>query len=139
MRRSQEKSEIRIPEIRKKSENQNPNEEMSDIHSSSFVFWSLGFYSDFGYSDFGLPSLPFFGNLRSRAFDDREQLLLFLVRNLEFVEGRLQVAHGGVELRVGNVHPGMRGLHFLAVIDRRPARRQRDKLDHVFFQLLDIL
>src|SRR4051812_3823316 len=47
-------------------------------------------------------------HLRTCALDDGKQFLLFLVRNLQFVQRSLQVAHGGIEFRIADMHVSVR-------------------------------
>src|SRR5207244_2264810 len=83
--------------------------------------------------------LPLGGDLRTGALDNGEKFLLFFVGYLELVEGRLQIPEGGVEFRIADVHSGMRGFHFLAVVMGRPAGGKDDELNKVLFEIGDVL
>ena len=78
-------------------------------------------------------------DLGTGALDDGEEFLLFLVRDLERVERGFQVAEGGVKLRIANLHPGVGGFHFFAVVMRRPAGREDDELNQMFFEVHHVL
>src|SRR4051812_15144748 len=82
---------------------------------------------------------PLLHNLRPRAFDDRDQLALLLFGYLELVQGRFQVADGGVVFGVGDVHSLVGRLHVLAVVETWPAGGNRQKLNQVLLELLDVL
>src|SRR5688572_10639339 len=79
--------------------------------------------------------LPLGRDLRARAFDDGEELLLLLRGNPQLVERRLEVADGGVEVSVGDAHVRVNVLHRTALVLRRAARRQLDELRDVLLHV----
>src|SRR5688572_6338052 len=79
--------------------------------------------------------LPLGRDLRARAFDDGEELLLLLRGNPQLVERRLEVADGGVEVSVGDAHVRVNVLHRTALVSRRAARRQLDELRDVLLHV----
>src|SRR3954471_6350070 len=73
-------------------------------------------------------------DLGTGAFNDGEEFLLFLVGDLEAVEGGFEVAEGSVEFRIANVHAGVGGFHLLAVIMGGSAGGEGEELDQMFFE-----
>ena len=74
-------------------------------------------------------------DLGAGALNDGEKFFLFLVRDLKPVERGFEVTKGGIELRIADAHPSVRGFQVFAVVMRRPAGGKDDELNQMFFQV----
>src|SRR5450755_1758250 len=83
--------------------------------------------------------LSFRHDFGAGALDDGQEFLLFLVGDFKPVKRRLEIAHRGVEFRIGNVQGSVAGLYFLALIMWRTSTGQGNELDEMFLQLPDVL
>ena len=69
--------------------------------------------------------------------DDGDQLVGFLLRHVVLLEHDAQVARQCVELRIGDGHALMHGLHGPSLVLQRSARDRADELDQEFLEVGD--
>lgn len=81
----------------------------------------------------------FHNDLLACAFENSNEIFLNIGSNLELVEGRLQVANGGIKLGLRDLHLEMHRLERFALIFGRAARGNADKLNKMFLEPIDVL
>src|SRR5882724_2682699 len=77
---------------------------------------------------------PLGDNLGAGALNDGDKFFLFLVGDLQFVQGRFYVADGRVKFRVADMHGGVSGFHGFAIVLGGTTGSEGEELDQVLLE-----